>query len=138
MIEYSRVFLDTAPIIYYLQQDENFFDKTKTILCDMIENDAVFVTSDITTEEYCVYPYKDDRIELISEYERFLQQLQIEVVHTSDTIAKMAAQIRAQHPGFKAMDSLQLSAAVNSGCNLFLTNDKQLLQYVGIKCVTVA
>lgn len=49
----------------------------------------------------------------------------------------MAAQIRAEYNGFKAMDALQLTAAVIMGCDFFLTNDKQLRQFKEIECRTV-
>ena len=35
------------------------------------------------------------------------------------------------------MDALQLAAAVISGCNAFLTNDKQLRQFMEIKVMTM-
>lgn len=35
------------------------------------------------------------------------------------------------------MDALQLAAASLAGCDLFLTNDKQLKQFGEIKCITV-
>ena len=49
-----------------------------------------------------------------------------------------AAQIRAEYKGFKAMDALQIATACLSGCDLFLTNDKQLKQFKEVKCITVA
>lgn len=35
------------------------------------------------------------------------------------------------------MDALQLAVACITGCDLFLTNDKQLKQFADIKCITV-
>ncbi len=35
------------------------------------------------------------------------------------------------------MDALQLATACLSGCDLFLTNDKQLKQLKEINCITV-
>lgn len=52
-------------------------------------------------------------------------------------IAGKAAQIRAEYRNFRAMDSLQLAAAVCSGCDVFLTNDKQLRRFGEMNCVTV-
>ena len=52
-------------------------------------------------------------------------------------IATKAAAIRAQYKDFKAMDALQLATAVISGCDVFLTNDKQLHQFKEVNCVTV-
>ena len=137
MTGYKKVFLDTAPIIYYLQKDKNFFEKTKEILLDLISNDAKLVTSDITTEEYCVYPLRNGETNLIEKFDSFIEQLQIEVVHTTEPLAKNAAMIRAEYPGFKAMDALQIASAQYSDCEVFLTNDKQLRHFKNIKVVTV-
>lgn len=52
-------------------------------------------------------------------------------------IAKKAAKIRAEYKMFKSMDALQLVAATLTGCDLFLTNDKQLKQFADIRCITV-
>lgn len=35
------------------------------------------------------------------------------------------------------MDALQLAVACWKGCDLFLTNDKQLRQLKEVKCITV-
>ena len=50
---------------------------------------------------------------------------------------KKAAQIRAEYKAFKAMDALRLAVACITGCDLFLTNDKQLRRFGEIKCITV-
>ena len=62
----------------------------------------------------------------------------MEIVEINQEIAKKAAQIRAEYKGFTGMDALQLAAACLSGCDLFLTNDKQLKQFKEIKCLTVS
>ena len=62
----------------------------------------------------------------------------MEIVEINQEIAKKAAQIRAEYKGFKGMDALKLAAACLSGCDLFLTNDKQLKQFKEIKCLTVS
>lgn len=36
--------------------------------------------------------------------------------------------IRARFKDFKSIDTLQIGAAIQSDCDLFLTNDKQLRQ----------
>ena len=95
------------------------------------------VTSTITTEEYCVFPYKTNDFQAIQRYEFFLDNLSITVQDITSLIAKTAAQIRAEYKHFKSMDALQLAAAVVSGCDLFITNDKQLKQYKGIECITM-
>ena len=86
MTDCKKVFLDTAPIIYFLDDDMNYGRKVKGIFVD---------------------------------------------------IAKRTAQIRAEYKGFKAMDALQLAAAYEKGCDVFLTNDNQLKQFQGMRCVLI-
>lgn len=42
-----------------------------------------------------------------------------------------------EYKDFKTMDCLQLATACIRGCDLFLTNDKQLRQFREIKCIVV-
>jgi predicted nucleic acid-binding protein len=137
MTDYKRVFLDTAPVIYYLQKDTTYFERAKKYFYSLRLAGAAFVSSDITIAEYCVFPYRSGNEALLRALDGFFQAAQIEIIHTSSLIAKEAARIRAEYQGFKAMDSLQLAMATNSGCDLFLTNDKQLQRFKEIKCLMV-
>lgn len=73
---------------------------------------------------------------MIQNFENFVDDLGINVINIDQSIAAKAASIRARYSGFKAMDSLQLASAVSENCDLFLTNDKQLLQFNQIDCKT--
>lgn len=137
MTEYKRIFIDTAPIIYYLQHNDMYFDVVKKFFLQIRKEGASFVLSDITTEEYCTYPYRVKNDELIKKYYRFIELSQAEVIHTSDAISRKAAKIRAEYTSFKSMDAFQLAFAVESKCDEFLTNDRQLLQFTDIKCLMV-
>lgn len=61
----------------------------------------------------------------------------MEVVAIDEAVAKKAAQIRAEYRHFKGMDALQLASACLTGCDTFLTNDKQLKQFSELKVVLV-
>lgn len=74
--------------------------------------------------------YKKVFFEFINDYDITLTGINMK-------IATKAAAIRAQYKDFKAMDALQLATAIISGCDVFLTNDKQLHQFKEVKCVTV-
>lgn len=140
MTGYKKVFVDTAPFIYFIEKDVNnpqYFDKVKNFFEDGYERDAEFVTSVITMEEYFVFPYRNNNSLLIEMFDRLVVTLGIEMIGIDEEIAKKAAQIRAEYKGFKAMDALQLAVACASGCDLFLTNDKQLRQFGEIRCITV-
>ncbi len=96
-----------------------------------------YVTSTITITEYLTYPYHEKNFTLINSFYAFVSDMDILIKDIDGRIAEKAAQIRAEYRFFKTMDALQLATACIMGCDLFLTNDKQLKQFKDIKCVTV-
>ena len=131
------MFLDTTPLINFLDSDVHFGNKTKNILEEILSFEKTIVSSVITCSEYLVYPYRTDNQEKIDVFFEFTDTCGIDLLSISVDIAKAAARIRADYPCFKAMDSLQLAVAIDAGCDVFLTNDKQLRQFRELRCVTV-
>lgn len=114
-----------------------YFDKMMSFFLECLENKVEMVTSAITVEEYLVYPYSNNKMELAENFERFLSYMKIEIVPTGKKIAKTGARIRAEYKDFKAMDLLQIATAIESGCNVFFTNDKQLRLEKELPCITI-
>lgn len=140
MTDCRKAFIDTAPFIYFIEKNENnpqYYDKVRNFFYYCYNNDVDLVSSVITVEEYMVFPYKICSREYIDLFEKLITALKAEIYIIDERVAKKAAQIRAEYKGFKAMDALQLATAVIAGCDMFLTNDKQLRQFKEIKCVTV-
>ena len=140
MTDYKKVFVDKAPFIYFIEKDINnpqYHNIVKNFFMNGYEINKEFVTSVITMEEYFVFPYRNSNHLYIDMFNRLVTATNMEVIEISQEIAKRAAQIRAEYKGFKAMDALQLAVACFAGCDLFLTNDKQLRQFKEIKCITV-
>lgn len=140
MTDYRKAFVDTAPFIYFIEKNVNnpqYYDKVKNFFRNGYDKNKKFVTSVITMEEYFVFPYRNNNYSLIAMFQRLVAMTDMEIVEINQEIAKKAAQIRAEYKNFKAMDALQLATACVMGCDLFLTNDKQLRQFKEIKCITV-
>lgn len=140
MTDYKKVFVDTAPFIYFIEKDSNnpqYHEKVKQFFKYGYDYNRKFVSSVITVEEYFVFPYRMKEYSFIDMFNRLVATTNMEIVEINQEIARKAAQIRAEYTGFKAMDSLQLAAAYLSKCDLFLTNDKQLRQFKDMKCLTV-
>ena len=140
MTDYNKVFLDTAPFIYFIEKDSNnpqYFDNMKQFFEEGYRENKEFLTSVITMAEYFVFPYRNQKMSYIDSFHRLVDTLDMEIAEVDQKIAKKAAQIRAQYKNFKAMDAWQLATVCVTGCDLFLTNDKQLKQFAEIKCVTV-
>ena len=137
MPEHKRVFLDTAPVIYYVQSNDFYFEQTQDTFIKLRRQKAEFVSSTVMMEEACVYPFRLERFDWHENLENLLHLLNVEIVPVDEAIALRAAQIRAKHKSFHAMDAIQLAAAIVSGCDLFLTNDKRLKQFTEITCMTL-
>lgn len=140
MTDYKKVFVDTAPFIYFIEKNVNnpqYYDKVKNFFACGYNSGKEFITSVITMEEYFVFPYRNNNYSYIDMFNRLVATTNMEIIEVDKEIAKKAAQIRAEYKGFKAMDAIQLAVACIMGCDLFLTNDKQLRQFKEIKCITV-
>jgi predicted nucleic acid-binding protein len=137
VIEYKKIFLDTTPLIYFLDEDVNFGKLTQDILSKFLRNEVDIITSTITCTEYLTYPYRTGNIEKVNAFFEFLSDCEIPTYPINIEIAKKAAQIRGNYQHFKTIDCLQLATACVYGCDMFLTNDNQLRQFEEISCVTV-
>lgn len=124
--EYSRIFFDTAPIIYFVEQKEKYFTHIKNFLKTNYLSE--YYISTISVAEYSLYPYLYDK-SLLSKYNQFIDIMGINVININKNIADKSAQIKSQYRYFKTADSLQLASAMIYNCDLFITNDKQLRQF---------
>lgn len=131
----SKIFLDTAPIIYYLQENDSYFNTLQNYFEKHINSE--FITSTITLTEYVTYPYSNNRQDLVNNFYDFISVMDIKVFDVILLLLKKAARIRSEYKFFKTMDSIQLSTALISDCDMFLTNDKQLKQFSKLKILTV-
>jgi len=136
VIDSKKIFLDTSPIIYYLQKSDLYYEQMQRFWLQY--ELAVYVTSAVTLTEYLTYPYRQRDLKQIDNFLSFIIDMDIDIVDIDSEIAKKAALIRAAYPFFKTMDALQLASACQTGCDLFLTNDKQLKQFTEIECMLVA
>jgi predicted nucleic acid-binding protein len=81
--------------------------------------------SDLVRMECQVGPLKANDLALLASYLAFFQSPDVSVLPVSPAVCDRAARIRAQY-GFRPLDALHLAAAVEHGCNRFLSNDAQL------------
>ena len=127
----NKSFFDTSIFIYALENDSeiarDLFQQAITV--------GTVGTSTITLMEYATGCFKHNRLDILNNFQRFLNALMVEVVPVNDVIAFKAAEIRSNYSSFKQMDALQIATAVVSGANVFYTNDKQLLQFQEIAVI---
>ena len=132
----SKVFIDTSPFIYILEDNVMYSDIFRNIISKYYTNNIPLYTSLLTFSEYCVVPYRKNDSKKIDDFEEFIADADIIVVRLTKQIAKYAAWLRSKYQGIKALDALQLASAIQNDCNIFLTNDKQLRQVQEIQVIT--
>ena len=103
MTEYKKVFLDTTPLIYFLDDDIHFGLKTRQIFEEILYNDRLLLTSVLTCMEYLVHPYRTNNQAKIKACADFLNDCHIPVLSINLEIATRAAQIRAAYKDFKSL-----------------------------------
>jgi predicted nucleic acid-binding protein len=118
--------LDTSPFIYLFEHHSHYFPLAEELFIHLKSPDVTGITSIITLIETCVQPQRDGRTDLVQIYEKtLLNSQQVQMVDIDPILAKRAIQLRVKY-GFRVPDALQLSAALEQGATLFITNDRRL------------
>jgi predicted nucleic acid-binding protein len=123
-----RVYLDSAPIIYLVEQHPAFSTAVETKLTAL---GGDLVTGQLSWLEALVHPYLTNDAAAAADFDDFFRKRLAEVVVIDRAICDRAARIRATYP-FKTPDALHLACAVEARCDVFVTNDQQLKQFTGI------
>jgi predicted nucleic acid-binding protein len=132
----NRLFLDTAPVVYFVEQNPEFIARVEPIF-DRLDLDIIGVVSAITLAECLVFPIKRGFIDIEKAFEEVFNSNQVEFVATDRKIANLAARIRANY-NFQLPDSIQIATAIVSGCDAFLTNDIALRKVTEIRAIVVS
>ena len=127
-----RVYLDSVVIIYYLDHTGYLQTTTARRLAALRLADDQVVVSDLVRMECRVLPVRHgDRIRL-TRFDGFFAHAGVEKIEITTAVFDRATQIRATH-GYRTIDSINLAAAVEGGCDVFLTNDQRLGGFSGIR-----
>ncbi len=135
---FSRVFFDTAPLIYLVEKHDFFYEKCKKLLASFIRNKTDIYTSTITITEFGTVPYREKRENVISDFEKLLKFAKFNIENVTYSIAEIGYKLRAKYQFLRTPDALQLATAIYNNCNKFITNDKKLKQITEIEIVLIA
>ncbi|MBN4000462.1 type II toxin-antitoxin system VapC family toxin [Nostoc sp. LPT] len=131
----SRLFLDTAPVIYFVERNPQFVDLVDPIF-ERLSTDITVVASGITLSECLVGAIRLGLADLEQAFVDVLQQEQVVFVEINAAIAQEAARIRVRY-NLQLPDALQVAAAIIAGCEAFLTNDAALKRVTELRVLVV-
>ncbi len=120
------VLLDTSILIYYLEGVEPYYLLAEEIFNDIADENIKGSLSAISITEFVTKPLADGKGTDVERFKRFLSSLSIQVLAVTYEIAERAGKLRAQYPSVRTPDALIVATALESGCNVFVTNDKNL------------
>jgi predicted nucleic acid-binding protein len=135
--EIKSIFMDTAPIIYYIEGN-NQFCQIKDIINQIQKNNIAIFSSVITITEVLVKPISLGQMNVVNSFLNFLKNPDnIIILSVNDRIAEQAGYLRGKYPSLKTLDAIQISSAIEAKTDIFLTNDFKLKQVKEIEIVTL-
>ena len=122
----QRLYLDTAPLIYYFEEYPSYISKMDRIF-DLIGTSRVVTFSAVhILTEVMVKPLQTGNQELAQEYRDILVNSAAHtLVPVTLPIAESAAVLRARY-NLRTPDALHVATAVSECCDALLTNDAGL------------
>lgn len=134
----NSIFIDTAPIIYYIEAHPKFGTLSKKIV-DAFQSGALNAfTSVISLVEVLPKPIESDQKRLVKKFADFLRYgKNLTLIEISADIAQMAGELRGRYTFLKTMDAIQIGVALEIGADAFLTNDIKLKQIREIKVLVL-
>jgi predicted nucleic acid-binding protein len=96
------------------------------------------IASVVALTECLVKPYKDnDAVQQYTVLALLESTNNLSHIPVSNAIAKRAARLRADY-NLRTPDALHVATAIESGCEAFLTNDKQFERVAEIRVITLS
>jgi predicted nucleic acid-binding protein len=126
LARHDVVAVDTSPFIYLWERNTRYLPLSEELFRHLRQPQVQGITSVITLIEACIHPQRQGRLDLVRAYENsLLHSQQIRMLPIDAALAHRAVILRAAYE-IHVPDALQISAAIESGATLFVTNDRRL------------
>ena len=133
----SRLFLDIAPVIYYVERNPAYLDLVHTAFRYIDQGTLGAVTSPVTLAECLVHPIRQQDISLQQDFVDLITAgNNTQFVIIDQSIAQKAAELRARY-NLALPDALQAAVAIGAGCDAFLTNDPGLQRVIELRVLVL-
>ena len=127
-----RLFLDTAPVIYFVEKNPLYTARVKPIFGLIDRGELHAVTSPITLAECLIHPYRFHRPSVALQFrDVIVSGKNVTFAPVNEQVADKAAWLRANY-NIALSDALQLATAIIENCDAFLTNDPMLKRVVEV------
>jgi predicted nucleic acid-binding protein len=133
----TRLFLDTAPVIYYVEENERYLPLVQMVFDQLDTGLLTGVTSPITLAECLVIPYRLNKTVLQQAFSDLITSGSgAEFTPLDQEQADRAAELRARY-NLSLTDAFQVAIALTTNCDAFLTNDIVLKRVIEINVIVL-
>jgi predicted nucleic acid-binding protein len=137
LVGISRVFLDSAPVIYFVENNPIYASRTQLFFDAAVNGAITLVTSTVTLAECLVGPaHSGNRVTAQAFIDLLTREDNAEFRVPGIEEAQVCARLRAQY-GLKLADALPVAVALTSGCDAILTNDTQLRRVAELRVIVL-
>ncbi len=134
----KTIFLDTAPVIYFIEAHDEFGPLVRQVTDLMNEKRLQAFTSVLTLSEVLPKPMETGNVALVEKFKVYLKNgPNLTVLPITETIGETAGLLRGRYPHLKTVDAVQIAAALDADADAFLTNDKKLSGIKEIKILVL-
>ena len=134
----KTIFLDTAPIIYFIEGHPRFGEAVAGIVALFQSGRCAAYSSTVTLTEVLPVPVKLRKKDLAKKFVDFLLHgINFNMLPISAEIAIRAGNLRGKYEALRSIDAIQIAAAMEVRADVFLTNDKRLQQVKELAVWTV-
>lgn len=117
----ALVLVDSAPIIYVLEQNPRFAARFRPLFERQAAGEVQFAVTTITLAEVLTGPLKAGEEALAKRYRAIMESWQ--VVNLTADIAESAARLRASL-GLRVADAIQAASAIAVNADALVTHDR--------------
>ncbi len=134
----DSIFIDTAPIIYYIEAHPQFGPLAKEVVSAFQLGNLNAYASVVTLVEVLPKPIERGDEKLARKFAEFLKHgRNLTMIEILEGTAEAAGRLRGRYPFLKTVDAIQLAAALDVGAEAFITNDVRLQQFNEVKVLVL-
>ncbi len=126
-LQQKITYFDTSIFVYSVENNQEFGSICQELMLGLENNQLNAITSELTLSEALVFPFRNAHLETQRKYQEIIETSgSLLVVPIVRHILIRAAELRAGQPSLKTPDAIHLATALETGCEVFLTNDTRI------------
>ena len=121
----AKVYVDTAVLIYSVEGHPDYRELLRPLWLKLKASELEVISSELSLMEVLIVPLRNKDTALVNDYEQLMLEGDMQLIPISQTLLREAARLRAT-TNLRTPDAIHVATAMNTGCTLFLSNDRGL------------